>query len=116
MSQYKIDFSESNIKLLTDLTETLNTILVGNGFWVYTDLLEKIRIAAHSKNEDDFINFLIDNALFRGSGALWEIYIDDKNERLEFNKIFCQYIDQIKSMGINNERINQVRETLPLLI
>lgn len=115
MSQYKIDFSELNIKLLDDLTEKLKTILVQNSFWIYTDLLEKIKIAAQSKNEDDFITFLTDNALFGGSGALWEIYIDDKNERLGFNKIFCQYIDHIKSMGIKNERIAQVRKTLPLL-
>ncbi len=116
LTNNNIDFSEAKISLLIKLTERLNDILTTTNFFTYINSLEDIKNSAISKNEDDFIEFVVCNALFGGSGALWEIYIENEYKRIEFNRLFCSYIDNLKLMGINNDRINQIRETLPQLI
>lgn len=112
----EIDFSEDKTNLLINVTEKLNDILTKANFFVYTSLLENIKNAAISKNEDEFIELVGNNALFGGAGALWEIYIENEYKRIEFNRLFCSYIDNLKLMGINNNRINQIRQTLPQLL
>ena len=41
---------------------------------------------------------------------MWEIWIEDEKNQKAFEKCFCDFVDQVKSMGIDNGRVNQVRE------
>jgi hypothetical protein len=111
-----IDFSEENYAELTNLSDSLGQILIENGMGLYVEYLSQIRIAADNKNESEFRKLVVSRELFGGSGALWEIYIENRTEYRKFNKQFCEYIDLITRMGIRNGRIKQTRKTMPNLI
>ncbi len=109
----KMNFSDKNVKLLINLTKKLKSTLNKANIFVYDYLLDKIENSAIAKNHDDFINYVINDSIFGGFGALWEIYIENTYLRTEFNEILCSYIDLLLSMGIKNDRIDQIREILP---
>lgn len=104
-----IDFSDENVKTLTKLSDQLGDILVKSGYGYGVDYLSQIRIAADIHDNETFKKLVISRELFGGSGAIWEIWIDDKELRRQFNKKFCQYVDLLKKMGIRNGRVKQVR-------
>ena len=105
-----IDFSNDNIERLTTITDALGDTLIRTGFGIYVDQLSQIRLAAERHDKENFEKQVINRGLFGGAGALWEIWIEDKQSQIKFEKQFCEFVDQLKCMGINNARINQVRE------
>jgi hypothetical protein len=105
-----IDFSNDNVERLTAITDALGDTLIKAGFGVYVDQLAQIRLAAERHDKESFEKQVINNGLFGGAGALWEIWINDKQLQKNFDKRFCDFIDHLKRMGINNSRVNQVRE------
>jgi len=81
----------------------------------YADYLSQIRIAADNKNESEFEKLVISRELFGGSGALWEIHIENPTEHQKFNRQFSEYLDLITAMGIRNERVRQIQKTLRVI-
>ncbi len=110
--EFNIDLSKRKIDRLKRLTKGLEIILLENGFGFYSDYLNQIWIAANAKNGVEFRTLVESQEIFGGSGALWEIYIENRTDYKRFNKQFCRYIDHIKRMGIANNRIQQIRETM----
>ncbi len=110
-----IDFSDENVSELTKQSDSLGQILIENGMGFYVDYLSQIRIAADKKNEEDFRKLVISRELFGGSGALWEIHIENQTEYRKFNKQFSEYIDLLTRMGIRNGRVQQIHKTMPKL-
>lgn len=115
MQEYNINFLEEDVRKLSNLIEELNNILINTGFGTFIDTLNQIRLAAENKDETNFVKNIINNTLFGGAGALWEIYIENVKIRKEFVEKFCVLIDHFKKMGIEDNRIDQVRQTLSLL-
>jgi hypothetical protein len=112
----QIDFSDKNITRLINLSDLICEILINNEMGFYSDYLYLINLSAEKKDETEFKNLIISRNLFGGSGALWEIYIENKDEYNRFNKLFCEYIDVITQMGIKNKRIMQIRKTMRKLV
>lgn len=110
-----IDFSEQNVSELTRKSDILGQILIDNGLGFYVDHLSQIRLSADNKSEPEFRKLVVSRELFGGSGALWEIHIENPTEYKKFNKHFTEYIDLLKRMGIKNGRVNQIRKTMPKL-
>ena len=110
-----IDFSEQNISELNQKSDILGQTLIDNGLGFYVDYLSQIRLSADNKNESEFRKLVVSRELFGGAGALWEIHIDNPTEYRKFNKLFTEYIDLLKRMGIKNGRVNQIRKTMPKL-
>jgi hypothetical protein len=111
-----IDFSEKNLTDLTILSDQLGQTLIDNGLGDFVDQLSRIRLAADAKNEVDFKDLIISRELFGGSGALWEIHIEDKPQYKTFNKQFCEYLDLVTRMGIRNRTVEKTRKLMPRLI
>ena len=109
--EQKIDFTHENIEKLTKLTIELGDTLIRSNLGIYVDNLSGIRLAAEQHDTETFKKKVISRELFGGAGALWEIWIEDKQLRRTFNEQFCEYVDLLKKMGIRNERINQVRKS-----
>ena len=105
-----IDFSKKKVSELTKKSDLLGQTLIDNGFGFYVDYLSQIRLAADNKNEIEFRRLVLGNELFGGSGALWEIYIENQNEYNKFNKQFSEYIELILLMGINNGRVKRIKK------
>ena len=114
--EIQINFSEKNITRLMNLSDLICEILIKNQMVFYADYLFLINLSAKKKDEAEFKNLIISRNLFGGSGALWEIYIENKDEYNRFNKLFCEYIDVITQMGIKNKRIMQIRKTMHKLV
>lgn len=110
-----INFSDENILELNSTINKLCDIIVNAGFDVYVNLLIEINKSAKEKNEEKFNNLIINSSLFGGAGAMWEIWIENDNMRVKFEKEFCLFVDVIKKMGIKNSRIDQVRGILSKL-
>ena len=111
-SEKQIDFSNANVEAFSELSDKLGDTLIKAGFGLYVDYLSQIRLAADKHDEETFKKSVISSELFGGSGALWEIWIEEKQYKAQFNKLFADYIDLLKQMGIRNKRMNQVRRFL----
>lgn len=81
----------------------------------YVDYLSQILLAADNKNEDEFKRLVISRVLFGGSGALWEIYIENPTEYKKFKTQFLKYLELLTRMGINNGRVKQIQKVIPKL-
>ena len=104
-------FSEENVTELSNIMDALGDILIQTGFGNYVDHLSQIRLAAKRHDDENFYNYVVNRGSFGGSGAIWEIWIENKDQRKEFEKRLCYFIDHLKKMGINNARIDQVRDS-----
>lgn len=111
-----ISFSEENISKLTQQSDFLGQILIENGLGFYVDYLSEIRISAELKDDVQFKKLVISRELFGGSGALWEIHIENQIEYKKFNQAFSEYIDILIYMGIKNRKVRQIHRLLPKLI
>ena len=107
-----IDFSDENISNLNKQTQLLKQVLIKNDIEYYSNHLNDILLATEYKNEAKFKELVISRELFGGSGALWEIHIENSNEYNKFNNIFINYIDLITKMGIKHNRISQTKKIL----
>jgi hypothetical protein len=105
-----IDFSDSNLVKLTKLMDELGDTLIKSGFGFYVEHLSQIRLAAEQHNLEKFKEKVINRGVFGGAGVMWEIWIKDNLLRENFNNQFCEFVDQLKKMGIKNKRVNQVRK------
>lgn len=108
-----IDFTDENVAELTLKSDLLGQTLIDNGIGFYIDHLSQIRLAADNKNEAEFKKLVISRELFGGSGALWEIHIENPTEYKKFNKQFTEYVDLLTRMGIKNGRVKQIRKIMP---
>ncbi|MDP4262410.1 MAG: hypothetical protein Q8941_07745 [Bacteroidota bacterium] len=104
-----IDFSDKNVEALTKLSDQLGDTFIKAGYGFGVDYLSQIRLAADRHDNEAFKKLVISRELFGGSGAIWEIWFENKQLRTQFNKQFCEYVDLLKKMGIRNRRVNQVR-------
>lgn len=95
---------------MAKLSDQLGDILIKSGYGYGVDCLSQIRLAADKHDNERFKTLAISGELFGGAGAIWEIWIDDTELRLQFNKLFCDYIDLLIAMGVKNGRIDQVRK------
>ena len=110
--QQLLNLSDENIVEVSRILDDLGVILIHIGQGSRVDDLSEIRLAAEHHDADAFTNLVLSNTLFGGSGALWEIWTEDKIMREEYQKLFCKFIDSLKKMGIKNARMNQVRSGL----
>ncbi|MFV9552583.1 hypothetical protein [Algibacter sp. PT7-4] len=110
-----IDFSDKNVSKLTLKSDLLGQTLIDNGLGFYVDYLSKIRLAAENKNESEFRKLVVSRELFGGSGALWEIHIENQTEYRKFNTQFCDYLDLISEMGIKHRALKKTRKLMPKL-
>lgn len=111
-----IDFSNDKISRLIEKTDLLEKVLIKNGLDYHVDYLSQIRLAAENKNELEFKKLVISNKLFGGSGALWEIHIENLNEYEKFNKHFFDYVELLIQMGIRNRCVKQTLKMMPKLL
>jgi hypothetical protein len=102
------------VKKLSESTDKLGDILIKAGFGSMVDHLFQIRLAAERGDTASFKKLVISRELFGGSGAMWEIWIDDKQLQVKFKKQFCAFVDLLRVMGINSKRMNQVRKGMDL--
>ena len=114
INERPIEFSEAYVEKLSKIADDLGHTLIKAGFGFYVDILTKIRIAAKQHDNETFKKLIISRELFGGAGAMWEIWIEDKQLHTIFEKQFCDFLDLLKKMGIKNGRINQVRQIFPL--
>jgi hypothetical protein len=105
-----LDFSDDNVKQLATFTDTLGDTLIKAGYGFYVDHLSQIKLAAERHDEQGFKQYVVSRELFGGAGAMWEIWIEDKELRIKFESLFCQFVDLLKKIGISNGRINQIRK------
>lgn len=104
-----IDFSDEKVELLSKLTDELGDTLIESGFEFYVDHLSQLRVSAEKRDKEKFEKLVVSPELFGGSGALWEIWIEDNKLRQKFEQQFCGLVDHLKRIGIRNDRIDQVR-------
>jgi|TARA_B110000046_G_scaffold183731_1_gene220528 hypothetical protein len=110
-----INFSNKNLSELTLKSDLLGQTLIDNGLGFYVEYLSKIRLAAEKKNESEFKKLVVSRELFGGSGALWEIHIENQTEYRKFNTQFCDYLDLIYEMGIKHRTLKQIHKLMPKL-
>ncbi|MFM2224894.1 MAG: hypothetical protein RJA07_1096 [Bacteroidota bacterium] len=106
----KFEFSESNINRLSEVTILLKNILEANNCFGYHIAIDNVLDAAKKKNDSEFISFATHKTLFGGMGALWEIYFAEESLMKKFETTFLIYLEILNEIGLNNERVNQIRQ------
>ena len=87
-------------------------ILRETGYENRIPYLEDILQTINDQHIENFKSLVINNELFGGSGALWEIYIENPKLSRRYKKLFFQFIREIERMGIKNPRITQIKEVM----
>lgn len=108
-------FSPERIRKIERIIDELLIILNKNGFYAYDKILLNLKECIKSMTVQELISIFNTNALFGGAGALWEIYIEDTDDRIIFIKLFTDLITQFKDGGIQNKRIDEVKNILNLI-
>lgn len=108
----RLNFSDENIESLSESILVLKDVMMEIGVSNSSNELNSILASAMKKNSKSFIKHTLTNNLFGGSGAIWEI--DCRNDILQakFEKRFVNFCMELKNIGINNDRINQVIKSL----
>tara|TARA_Y100001001_G_scaffold109125_1_gene106879 strand:+ start:1529 stop:1894 length:366 start_codon:yes stop_codon:yes gene_type:complete len=107
-----LDFSDENIKSLSESIVNLKSILSKVGTSIGSQQLNNVLASAMRKDSESFKKNTLTNALFGGAGALWELYCGDDDLQNEFDKEFKKFCLELKKIGINNGRVNQVLDGL----
>ncbi len=105
----KLDFSKTKMERLYEATNRLQEICIKMNYSVYVDRLNKVIDAGNKKNTKEFKKLVISVDFFGGAGALWEFESPDKNLQSQFETSFCNWVDCLIEIGINNGRVLQVR-------
>ncbi len=103
-----LDFSSKKIESLQENITQLKNVLSEAGFDYYNSRLTNILAAALQNDEQKFRKYAIDNEIFGGAGALWEIAIFDEKLRERFEKYFAGFVNDLKKIGLKNKRIDQI--------
>lgn len=103
-----LDFSDKNIESLSESVTELKSILRETGMSTGLQELTNILASAMKKDSKLFRKYILTNELFGGTGALWELYCGNDNLQTEFQNRFRKFCMELKNIGINNRRINQV--------
>ncbi len=111
-----LKFSPDRINKVKEIVDELIINLNKNGFYAYDKVLFDLKEHIQSMNEQALISALNNNALFGGAGSLWEIYIESREERKTFIKLLDELISQLKKIGVQNKRMNDVKDTLRLIL
>lgn len=106
------DFSDENIESLSESIVELKNILSKVGTSIGSQELNNVLASAMKKDSESFKKNTLTNELFGGAGALWELYCGDDNLQDEFDKGFKKFCLELKKIGINNGRVNQVLDGL----
>ncbi len=114
--KYHLRFSEESTARLKEAIIELQKSLATQHTTYYHDYLNKILNSAQQKNTHNFQSLVLSNELFGGSGALWEIFFDDPIQDKKFNQKILKFIDSLEELGIDDVRVQQVKEGLNLTI
>lgn len=111
-----IKFSDDDVVKIAELMDTIGDILIKTGHGYMLDHLSKIRLAAENRNSHLFKKYVLSNELFGGAGSLRDVYINDKESKITFAKLFIEFIDLTKALGISNPQIDKTRSDLYHLV
>ena len=103
-----LNFSEENIESLTKSVAELKNVLAEIGTSLGKQELTNILDSAMKKDSKLFRKYVLTNELFGGAGALWELYCGNDKLQSEFQILFIKFCGDLKSIGIKNQRIEQV--------
>lgn len=108
----KYDFSDEKISNLTesiiDLKDISGRIGTSIGFLELNNILS----AAMKKDPKAFRKATQNNELFGGMGALWETYSRNPDLQSEFDLKMKRFCIILKSIGLRNNRVNQIAKSL----
>lgn len=104
----KFDFSDKNIESLSESVIELKSLLREIGTSIGLQTLTNILASAMKKDSESFKKYTLTNELFGGSGALWELYCGNNKLQAEFQNRFRKFCKELKNIGINSRRINQI--------
>ena|ERR1043165_1083002 len=104
------NFSNENLISLSHIISNLCDTLTKTGHVGWVDYLSKIEVTAQQHNHEAFNSYVVSNEIFGGAGAMWEIWIEAIDLRIQFEKQFCEFVDLLKNIGVSNVRIDQIRE------
>ena len=104
----QFDFSDKNIESLTESVIELKSILREVGTSIGLQALTNILSSAMKKDSNSFKKYTLTNELFGGSGAVWELHCGNNKLQTEFQNSFRKFCLELKNIGINNQRINQI--------
>jgi hypothetical protein len=103
-----LNFSDENIESLSKTITELKNILSKVGTSIGSQELNNVLSSAMKKDSESFRKNTSTNELFGGAGALWELYCGNDSLQTEFENGFKNFCIELKKIGIENSRVNQI--------
>lgn len=88
----------------------LMQLLKGSGNIAQSDFIYKLIELLNQNNLNHFVNLINGVDMWGGAGAVWEIYIEDKNEAKEFEKEMLRLINLMQKTEIIGKGITTIKK------
>jgi len=96
----KIEISEIDYQYFVKILTDLQNVLSKNQHYGQARVTLKLLDLLRSNDIEDFIKYINRVDMWGGSGAVWEIYIEDKTEYSEFKRLMAALIDSMEKTKI----------------
>jgi len=91
---------------------TLKTIIKLLSEYSYpcqADYMEKVLKTVVNNNKPEFESISNTKDIWGGSGAVWEVYIKDRDKEVEFQRAMIKFIGLLNDNGIRNYGIRSIK-------
>ncbi|KAF0127917.1 MAG: Uncharacterized protein FD155_3491 [Bacteroidetes bacterium] len=116
MFSFKKNKSESfelvsqNCDDFSSVLTTLFELLKKNGHNSQADFIKELILLINQENFNSFIQSLNGVNMWGGAGAVWEVYIEDKESSKEFEKSVIKLINIMEETKILGKGIKPIRK------
>ncbi|WP_437922106.1 hypothetical protein [Sphingobacterium sp. LRF_L2] len=106
----KIELDESDrqrfLIILNDLEDVLNKVDLRS----HAKIVNHIAMLLCKHKDEDFVKHLNEKDMWGGSGAVWEVYIDNKSRAKEFEKKMIELIDFMEETKVLGKGVKPIRK------
>lgn len=104
------NIDESLDREFTSILTRLNEILLNSGNNPQADYVSLLIKLLQLKKYDQFISSINTVDMWGGAGAVWEVYIENKSNEMEFERHIVHLIDTMEKADLSGKRIKRIRK------
>ena len=104
------ELSNDDRDLFDTILKSLHKSLSNTNLYAQINVIRKLISLNTNKDNEQFVKLLNGIEMWGGSGAVWEVYIENKNTALEFEISMIELIDLMDKCKILKKGIKPIRK------
>ena len=98
---------------ILDTLKEMEALLSKHGWW-QSQTMNKLLDYAENRRSDDFVELLISNSVWGGSGSVVDVVLGNKDDISRFDELVLKLAEWMEATGIRAPRAVNLRKTLEL--